>query len=67
MQILFAATFSVARMVGGPYLTYVTLTADYPILIKVFCSHAPKDQINKPCPYRTQIATTSPTISTLPS
>lgn len=35
MQILFAAIFSLARMVGGPYLTYVTLTADYPLLIKV--------------------------------
>ncbi|CAL9180148.1 unnamed protein product [Musa hybrid cultivar] len=33
-DILFAAIFSLARMVGGPYLTYVTLTADYPLLIK---------------------------------
>ncbi|THU52990.1 hypothetical protein C4D60_Mb10t09730 [Musa balbisiana] len=34
-MILFAAIFSLARMVGGPYLTYVTLTADYPLLIKM--------------------------------
>ncbi|XP_072998380.1 uncharacterized protein [Typha latifolia] len=33
-DILFAVIFSLARMVGGPYLTYVTLTADNPLLIK---------------------------------
>ena len=35
VDVLFAVTFSVARMGVGPYLTYVTVTADYPILIKV--------------------------------
>ena len=30
--------FSFARMVGGPYLTYVTLFANVPFLIKVFIS-----------------------------
>ncbi|KAJ3700701.1 hypothetical protein LUZ61_004406 [Rhynchospora tenuis] len=34
MDVLFAVTFSVARMVGGPYIVYVTLTADNPFLIK---------------------------------
>ncbi|KAJ4964129.1 hypothetical protein NE237_024068 [Protea cynaroides] len=33
-DILFAVIFSFARMVGGPYLTYVTLSADNPLLIK---------------------------------
>ncbi|KAJ8762333.1 hypothetical protein K2173_007491 [Erythroxylum novogranatense] len=33
-DILFAAIFSFARMVGGPYLTYVTLTAQNPFIIK---------------------------------
>ncbi|XP_016479030.1 uncharacterized protein LOC107800378 isoform X1 [Nicotiana tabacum] len=33
-DVLFAVIFSCARMVGGPYLTYVTLSADNPILIK---------------------------------
>ncbi|KDP38556.1 hypothetical protein JCGZ_04481 [Jatropha curcas] len=33
-DILFAVVFSLARMVGGPYLTYVTLTAKNPIIIK---------------------------------
>ncbi|GLT41101.1 hypothetical protein SLA2020_151910 [Shorea laevis] len=33
-DITFAVIFSVARMVGGPYLTYVTLTAENPLLIK---------------------------------
>ncbi|XP_074263079.1 uncharacterized protein LOC141585904 isoform X2 [Silene latifolia] len=33
-DVLFALIFSVARMVGGPYLAYVTLTADNPLLIK---------------------------------
>ncbi|GLU04496.1 hypothetical protein SLE2022_216390 [Rubroshorea leprosula] len=33
-DITFAIIFSVARMVGGPYLTYVTLTAENPLLIK---------------------------------
>ncbi|RDX71241.1 hypothetical protein CR513_49444, partial [Mucuna pruriens] len=33
-QILFAAIFSFARMLVGPCLTYVTLTANYPLLIK---------------------------------
>ncbi|XP_031375833.1 TLC domain-containing protein 5-like isoform X3 [Punica granatum] len=31
----FAAIFSLARMVGGPYLTYRTLSADNPLIIKV--------------------------------
>jgi hypothetical protein len=42
VDVLFAVTFSVARMGVGPYLTYVTVTADYPILIKVrtyACAH----------------------------
>nr|XP_029123885.1 transmembrane protein 136 isoform X2 [Elaeis guineensis] len=34
VDILFAAVFSFARMVGGPYLTYLTLTAGNPPLIK---------------------------------
>lgn len=34
-QILFAAIFTFARMVVGPCLTYVTLSANYPLLIKV--------------------------------
>ncbi|XP_042493996.1 TLC domain-containing protein 5-like [Macadamia integrifolia] len=33
-DILFAVIFTFARMVGGPYLTYVTLTANNPLLIK---------------------------------
>ncbi|KAK6938867.1 TRAM/LAG1/CLN8 homology domain [Dillenia turbinata] len=33
-DILFAVTFAFARMIGGPYLTYVTLTANNPLLIK---------------------------------
>ncbi|XP_059296738.1 uncharacterized protein LOC132049816 [Lycium ferocissimum] len=33
-DVLFAVIFSIARMIGGPYLTYVTLSADNPILIK---------------------------------
>ncbi|XP_020258163.1 uncharacterized protein LOC109834533 [Asparagus officinalis] len=35
VDVLFAFIFSFARMIGGPYLTYVTLTADNPMLIKV--------------------------------
>ncbi len=38
-QILFAVTFTFARMGGGPYLTYVTLAASNPFVIKV-CYHA---------------------------
>lgn len=34
-QVLFAVIFSIARMIGGPYLSYVTLSADNPIIIKV--------------------------------
>ncbi|MBA0691574.1 hypothetical protein Goari_009195 [Gossypium aridum] len=33
-DVLFAVIFSVARMVGGPYITFVTLTANNPLLIK---------------------------------
>ncbi|KAL3840284.1 hypothetical protein ACJIZ3_024875 [Penstemon smallii] len=33
-DISFAAIFTFARMIGGPYLTYVTLSADNPLLIK---------------------------------
>ncbi|KZV26768.1 transmembrane protein 136 [Dorcoceras hygrometricum] len=33
-DILFAMIFTFARMIGGPYLTYVTLWADNPFLIK---------------------------------
>ncbi|KAK4722988.1 hypothetical protein R3W88_013221 [Solanum pinnatisectum] len=33
-DVLFAVIFSCARMIGGPYLTYVTLSANNPILIK---------------------------------
>ncbi|KAK4771043.1 hypothetical protein SAY87_031575 [Trapa incisa] len=33
-QLAFAATFSLARMMGGPYLTYKALSADNPLLIK---------------------------------
>lgn len=35
-QIGFAVIFSFARMVGGPYLTYMTLSSAVPFLIKVF-------------------------------
>lgn len=38
VDILFAATFSVARMVFGAYITYVTVTADNPILIKAMAT-----------------------------
>lgn len=34
VDILFAIVFTSARMIGGPYLTYVTLSANNPILIK---------------------------------
>ncbi|PON90962.1 TRAM/LAG1/CLN8 domain containing protein [Trema orientale] len=34
-DISFALTFTVARMVGGPYLTYVTLTSENPLIIQV--------------------------------
>ncbi|KAG0493548.1 hypothetical protein HPP92_004542 [Vanilla planifolia] len=34
-DILFAVTFSIARMVGGPHLLYATFMADNPILIKM--------------------------------
>ncbi|KAG6475102.1 TLC domain-containing protein 5-like [Zingiber officinale] len=34
VDVLFAITFSLARMVVGPCLTYVTLTAENPLLIK---------------------------------
>ncbi|XP_019244525.1 PREDICTED: uncharacterized protein LOC109224399 [Nicotiana attenuata] len=34
-DVLFAVIFSSARMIGGPYLTFVTLSSDNPILIKV--------------------------------
>ncbi|KAH9625401.1 hypothetical protein KSS87_008191 [Heliosperma pusillum] len=37
-DVLFALIFSVARMIGGPYLAYVTLTADNPLLIKTMAS-----------------------------
>ncbi|XP_043711371.1 TLC domain-containing protein 5-like isoform X1 [Telopea speciosissima] len=33
-DILFAVIFTLARMVAGPHLTYVTLSADNPLLIK---------------------------------
>ncbi|PNT70312.1 hypothetical protein BRADI_2g09607v3 [Brachypodium distachyon] len=38
VDILFAVTFSVARMVGGTYVTYRTVTADNPILIKTMAT-----------------------------
>ncbi|XP_030459041.1 uncharacterized protein LOC115679567 [Syzygium oleosum] len=34
-DIAFAIIFSIARMVGGPYLTFKTLSADNPFVIKV--------------------------------
>lgn len=34
-QITFAVIFSIARMVGGPYVTFKILSADNPIIIKV--------------------------------
>ncbi|KNA13172.1 hypothetical protein SOVF_118930, partial [Spinacia oleracea] len=37
-DILFALTFSVARMVGGPYLFFVTLSANNPLLIKAMAT-----------------------------
>ncbi|CAM0880826.1 unnamed protein product [Alopecurus aequalis] len=37
-DILFAVTFSVARMVCGTYVTYRTVTADNPILIKTMAT-----------------------------
>ncbi|XP_022862458.1 transmembrane protein 136-like [Olea europaea var. sylvestris] len=33
-DIMFAVIFTFARMVGGPYLTHVTLSANNPLLIK---------------------------------
>ncbi|CAM8935917.1 unnamed protein product [Rhodiola kirilowii] len=33
-DVAFAVVFSLARMIGGPYLCYVTLSADNPFLIK---------------------------------
>ncbi|XP_047329341.1 TLC domain-containing protein 5-like [Impatiens glandulifera] len=33
-DVSFAVIFTVARMVGGPYLTYLTLSANNPLLIK---------------------------------
>ncbi|KAK1555673.1 hypothetical protein Q3G72_029782 [Acer saccharum] len=33
-DITFAVIFSIARMIGGPYLCYVTLSANNPLLIK---------------------------------
>lgn len=38
VDVLFAVTFSAARMGVGPYLTYVTVTADNPILIKAMAT-----------------------------
>uniref|UniRef100_J3KYI0 TLC domain-containing protein n=2 Tax=Oryza brachyantha TaxID=4533 RepID=J3KYI0_ORYBR len=38
VDILFAVIFSVARMGFGPYLTYVTVTSDNPILIKAMAT-----------------------------
>ena len=35
MQILFAAVFTSARMIAGSHLTYVALSADIPLLLKV--------------------------------
>ncbi|XP_068313618.1 uncharacterized protein [Pyrus communis] len=37
-DILFAVIFTVARMVGGPYLTYVTLSANNPFIIKAMAA-----------------------------
>ncbi|KAI4389939.1 hypothetical protein MLD38_002105 [Melastoma candidum] len=34
VDIVFAVIFSVARMVGGPYLAFKTLSADNPIIVK---------------------------------
>ncbi|OMO75224.1 hypothetical protein COLO4_26242 [Corchorus olitorius] len=34
-DVTFAVIFSLARMIGGPYLTFVTLTTNNPLLIKV--------------------------------
>lgn len=39
MQIMFAIIFSFARMGVGPYLTFVTLRADNPFLIKARTSY----------------------------
>ncbi|TVU22538.1 hypothetical protein EJB05_32245 [Eragrostis curvula] len=38
VDVLFAVTFSAARMGFGPYLTYVTVTADNPLLIKAMAT-----------------------------
>ncbi|MED6204242.1 hypothetical protein PIB30_007351 [Stylosanthes scabra] len=37
-DLLFAAIFTFARMVAGPYLTYVTVTANNPFLVKAMAS-----------------------------
>ncbi|KAG8632425.1 hypothetical protein MANES_18G021200v8 [Manihot esculenta] len=34
-DISFAVIFTCARMIGGPYLTYMTLRADNPLIVKV--------------------------------
>ncbi|XP_059287465.1 uncharacterized protein LOC132040805 isoform X2 [Lycium ferocissimum] len=33
-DVLFAVIFSIARMIGGPYLCYVVLSADIPVIMK---------------------------------
>ncbi|KAL2468316.1 Translocation associated membrane protein [Forsythia ovata] len=38
VDIMFAVIFTFARMVGGPYLAYVTLSADNPLLIKAMAA-----------------------------
>lgn len=43
LQIAFAGIFTIARMIGGPYLTYVTLSAHNPLLIKVSSPPSTKD------------------------
>ena len=46
-QILFAVTFTFARMGGGPYLAYVTLAASNPFVIKVcYCALHSGESIN---------------------
>ena len=54
VDVLFALTFSVARMGFGPYLTYSTVTADNPILIKVRIRWPNQPSSQQPPPPKSQ-------------
>ena len=54
VDVLFALTFSVARMGFGPYITYATVTADNPILIKVRIRWPNQPSSQQPPPPKSQ-------------